>query len=533
MDLNIEAKPPLWFKPYLQAQQQSIIEQKQAHSANMELMALLVSRMERIENRQPLNVAPPSLPTAVQQHAGQENGGVEALLRATLDRMNALEAQLQRRGDTTPLSNRKVKASYSSAKPRRTRANQPVISLLDDSDSSGEEVSYIHPRRAPRWRGKDLEEMRTDHRISDRSNPVKWLIAYRGFSRTEQWPREYAKEMLPKLWDDGKSPDSRSSHWQATMAGEVRRMTLDQLEQAFLAHFARNAELKRLRQELLTSQQPLGLPSGDWVRRLFRQYRHVIRWSPARQRATPEDMIRSLHYDERFTCPHMIEKLFETGVYQATLTEAELLEICDEADNLALALKNSRAAAAAAAAAHVSRIADEQQAHVSRLAEEQPGSLDHRIDEVEQALAAQMVHEGTCPRIDHAIRRIREDNRLRPREELIAAEDVVHWGWVIGAKHGSPHPSDGGPQREICSFFSTCGNGCSKANCKMPHKLRINKPCPKGWEDTLKCPRGSHCELRHNKDEYPVLKRSREHKDQYVMYMLKDTESPFSIHYKK
>ena len=71
----------------------------------MELMALLVSRMERIENRQPLNVAPPSLPTAVQQHAEQENGGVEALLRATLDRVNALEAQLQRKGDTTPSSN--------------------------------------------------------------------------------------------------------------------------------------------------------------------------------------------------------------------------------------------------------------------------------------------------------------------------------------------------------------------------------------------------------------------------------------------
>ena len=481
--------PPSWFREFMQSQQTIIQQQSLA-------IEELRSRVALSEQR-----------NAVVTPSDLENTNFQLLKQVEL-----LQAQLQEQQSRGGVKSQDSPAT--SVKTRRkkqglTRSHHPVISLLDDSSSSSDEEVVASSTRMPKWRGKDLADMRAQSMLADRSNPVRWLMAYRQFAKSERYSKALTKVMLPKLWYDGVDPVSRAAQWASLMAGRIGTVSLKQLELAFLAKFARNGELALLRNQLLVESQPSGTLNGDWVRKVLLQWKWVLRWSPSTLHLTPEHLLTTIR--ERFTCSEMVRELHMYR-HAASFTEEQLLSLCDEVDDL----RHHQTAALALRTPAVSRVNQVRTDPV----------LDEDVLQLVEAILHQ--EEGNPPPLTRVFMVARN---MRGRAPLFPRAEFKRFGALVGRAHVCASDEKGQPLPEVCPYHTCKRDGCRKSRCSYPHGVRSSEPCPTGSVDTYNCLQGGFCGKKHQGDKYPVYFEDRESGDYYCVLM-KDERSPHSRFYR-
>ena len=342
---------------------------------------------------------------------------------------------------------------------------------FDESSSDSEEGSI------PFSREKFLEAVRNVPLLSNKKDPLKWLLAYKRYARSRKWSRGNYCHMLPLVW--GNRGEGTVQDWFENLSARRRSDPL-RLERAFVRKFAQE-KVRSFAQEIMRSWQGEGDHCEDWFVRVSRQFKQVREWAP-RDMPTEEQFLRSII--TRFTDHSLLTSLNQElaldedsdssdegrkGAVNGALSEPRIRYLCKKADRLRRWLEKAK-----------------------RIQRRKPQEL-------------------SPPSV------LKPPKAMQTRREA----DMTDYRNVVSRHHVPDRKS------QICGFHACSERGCNRGSrCLHAHEDRENVKCA-FYADPLQCPHGIFCRRRHQREEYGVWFRDRDSPGLYRFAVWKDFKSQF------
>ena len=390
---------------------------------------------------------------------------------------------------------------------------------FEDSSSESSEGAI------PISREKHLEAVRKVPSLANRKNPLKWLLAYKQYSKSRKWGDADYCHMLPLVWDDRKG--GTTEEWFEGLS-DRRKSTPLKLEKAFVRKFAQE-DTENFVQEAMYSVQGEEDFCEDWFIRVNKQFKQMREWVP-RDMPSEERFMRVIV--TRFTDRAMLQSLNEAqaldedtesstdgeGPGRVVLSAGKIRRLAKKADRLRRRLE------AQGSKRRKQRESSPGYSLVDEISVKSIDLLEEGDDELEQVYEYyaenQVSNLGgvlSVRSVAVALARLELPRARQTRRE----SDMNDFRNVVSRQHEADH------ENQICGFHACKLRGCNMGGrCAHAHEDRANVKCT-FYASPLECPHGIFCRKRHQNDEYGVWFRDRGNPGSFRFAIWKDQKSRF------
>ena len=400
----------------------------------------------------------------------------------------------------------------------RKKARKKGRVRFDDSSSESSEGGSI-----PLSREKHLEAVRQVPGLANKSNPLKWLLAYKQYAKSRKWSDADYCHMLPLVWDDRQG--LVTEEWFGSLS-ERRKTVPLKLERAFVRKFAQE-DTENFVQQAMYSVQGEDEFCEDWFIRVDKQFKQMQRWVP-KDVPTEEHFMRVIV--TRFSDRTMLQSLNEAqgldedtesseGGARPALTGAVIRRLCKKADRL------RRRIEAQSSERHKRRETRESSpgyALVDRVAVQRvEADMDNDLEQVYEYYAESQIENlggvVSVRSVSAALQKLELPKARQVRREV----DMDDFRNVVSRKHEPDY------KNQICGFHACKLRGCNMGSrCAHAHEDRVNVKCS-FYASPLECPHGIFCRRRHLNEEYGVWFRDRSNPGSFRFAIWKDQKSRF------